>query len=265
VDDLIIPPVFELVQAEAIQFLRGLPSDSIDGFITDPPYSSGGQFRGDRMGTTTQKYQLTGVERQYEDFAGDNRDQRGFSFWALLWLGEAFRVMKSGAPICLFCDWRQLPLVTDLMQGAGFTWRGIAVWDKTEGTRPTKGRYRAQCEYIVWGSKGPMPLERGVPVLPGVFRYVVKQADKHHLTGKPTDLMRDIVKIVPAGGLICDSFAGSASTGVGAILEGRHFIGSELGAGNVQIGTTRLEAAQRGEVLSANAERRTKSRSGTAK
>ena len=50
------------------------------------------------------------------------------------------------------------------------TWRGVAVWDKV-ASRPQKGRFRQQSEYIVWGSNGKMPLERNVGCLPGVFRY----------------------------------------------------------------------------------------------
>jgi site-specific DNA-methyltransferase (adenine-specific) len=47
------------------------------------------------------------------------------------------------------------------------------------------------------------------------------------MTGKPTELMRELARIVPPGGTILDPFMGSGSTGVGALLEGRRFIGIE--------------------------------------
>ena len=51
----------------------------------------------------------------------------------------------------------------------GLIWRGTAVWDKGN-SRPQKGRFRQQAEYIVWGSNGDMPISRPVPCLPGVFK-----------------------------------------------------------------------------------------------
>ncbi len=54
------------------------------------------------------------------------------------------------------------------------------------------------------------------------------RSDKHHIAGKPTAVMRAIARICPSGGVILDPFAGSGTTGVGALLVGRRFIGFEL-------------------------------------
>ena len=102
----------------------------------------------------------------------------------------------------MFIDWRQLPAATDALQWAGWIWRGTAVWDKGN-SRPQKGRFRQQAEYIVWGSNGDMPLSRPVPCLPGVFKYGNPQS-RIHLTEKPLQLLRDIVKITEPGGHILD-------------------------------------------------------------
>lgn len=49
-----------------------------------------------------------------------------------------------------------------------------------------------------------------------------------HPTVKPTDLMRYLCRLVtPPGGIVLDPFAGSGSTGKGALLEGFQFIGIE--------------------------------------
>ena len=69
---------------DTLAVLREMPSESVDAVITDPPYSSGGAFRGDRMGDTTSKYVQTGTVIQRPDFAGDNRDQRSFEYWCVL-------------------------------------------------------------------------------------------------------------------------------------------------------------------------------------
>ena len=54
-------------------------------------------------------------------------------------------------------------------------------------------------------------------------------AKNFHPTVKPTDLMRQLIRLVtPLGGVVIDPFTGSGSTGKAAILEGMQFIGCEL-------------------------------------
>lgn len=54
-------------------------------------------------------------------------------------------------------------------------------------------------------------------------------AKNFHPTVKPTDLMRQLIRLVtPPGGVVLDPFTGSGSTGKAAILEGMQFIGCEL-------------------------------------
>ena len=234
---------YELHQTDAFRWLCDAPAASVQALITDPPYSSGGATRTDRAASTGAKYSTSSAQSLRPDFLGDNRDQRSMLLWMNLWLSEAQRVLEVGAPIALFTDWRQLPIMTDALQVAGFVWRGVAVWDKTEATRPQMDGFKSQCEYIVWGSNGPMPRDGRVGCLPGLFRHPVKQNDKHHQTGKPLPLMRNVVRICPAGGTILDPFAGSGTTGVAALMEGRRFIGCELVEDYVETSRRRLEQA----------------------
>jgi DNA methylase len=49
-----------------------------------------------------------------------------------------------------------------------------------------------------------------------------------HPTVKPVSLMRHLVALItPPGGLVLDPFAGSGSTGIAAVMEGRMFLGLE--------------------------------------
>jgi len=61
------------------------------------------------------------------------------------------------------------------------------------------------------------------------------------MTGKPTDLMRELVKIVPPDGVILDPFAGSGTTCVAAAMEGRRFIGIEMEPAYAEIAQRRLD------------------------
>ncbi|WP_108784846.1 DNA-methyltransferase, partial [Xanthomonas fragariae] len=197
----------QLLQGDALTILPTLEANAFDALITDPPYASGGLTAAARARPPSTKYVQGGGAQLHADFVGDERDQRSHLKWMHLWLSECARVLKDGAPVLLFTDWRQLPLTTDALQIAGFTWRGITVWDKTEGVRPQLGRFRNQADDVGWGSKGNRPRERRASVLPGVIRQSVRKADKHHLTGKPTELMRQLVRICEAGGHVLDPFA----------------------------------------------------------
>jgi site-specific DNA-methyltransferase (adenine-specific) len=232
-----------LHHGESLEMLQALGAGTVDAVITDPPYSSGGAFRGDRTVDTKTKYLSSdsGNRDKTTDFGGDNRDQRSFHFWSTLWAAAALRASKPGAPALFFTDWRQLPVSTDYLQAGGWVWRGLVPWAK-KTARPQMGRFSAQCEYVVWGSAGPMPTERGVGCLPGFYEYS-SPSDREHVTQKPVGLMLDMVEICPAGGLVLDPFMGSGTTGVAAVQAGRRFIGCEQSLEYFDIACRRIEEA----------------------
>lgn len=234
-----------VVQGDALALLLLLPDGCVDALITDPPYSSGGAFRGDRMGSTSSKYVADSVQIKRAEFTGDNRDQRAFAYWCVLWLSQGLRVTKPGSPILQCTDWRQLPTTIDAMQAGGWVWRGIVPWDKTEGCRPQKGRFAAQCEYWPWGSNGPMSEDREVGCLPGIVRNFPKPSEKNHIASKTEATMRPLVRICEPDGIILDPFAGGCSTGRAALAEGRRFIGFELDEANLESGLAAMQAAER--------------------
>lgn len=234
---------YRLIQGDCLEVLRTLDAGSVDAVVTDPPYSSGGFTRSDRTADPAAKYVQTGTEIIRESFSGDNRDGRSWCYWMALWLSECHRIVKPSGYALVFCDWRQLPLASDALQAGGFVWRGIVSWDKGAAARaPHTGYFRHQCEYVVWGTKGvSVPAAHGGP-WPGSVFYPVKQSDKHHMTGKPTALMRQLVQCVPPGGMVLDPFMGSGTTGVAALMEGRHFVGVEINAHHFGVAERRIRS-----------------------
>jgi DNA modification methylase len=77
-----------------------------------------------------------------------------------------------------------------------------------------------------------------------VLRYCtdVRQWFAHSST-KPLPLMRALVGFAPAGGLLCDPFAGSGTTLCAAVLEGRRAIGIEQEERYCAIAVQRLQEA----------------------
>ena len=233
-----------LYLGEALDVLRLLPTASVAAVVADPPYSSGGAFRGDRMAATVAKYRTTGAAtggatRRLRDFAGDTRDQRGYLYWSALWLSEALRATEPGGVCAVFCDWRQLPTTTDALQAGGWVWQGIVVWDKGNA-RPRRGGFRSQCEYVAWGSAGPLRSDHEV-YLPGVIRHApVPEAERVHIAEKPLAVLGALVEAAPKGSCVLDPFCGSATTLLAATLHERRSIGVEVSPEIAKVAAARL-------------------------
>lgn len=252
-DAMVLHPFFAdelctVYLGEACAILRQLPTASVDVVITDPPYSSGGMMRGDRAGQSCKaKYQQTQTEREYDEFSGDNRDQRSFIVWCSIWLEELRRVTKPGAVIACFTDWRQMPAMTDALQVGGLVWRGVLPWVK-KSYRPCKGRWASQCEYLVWATNGPREMKG--PCFPGAYTYSVA-SEKRHMTEKPVDLMHELCRIAfEPGAVILDPFMGSGTTLKAAKQHGKKCIGIEITRSICDTAVERLREATQPDLLS---------------
>lgn len=225
--------------------LEVLPTiKSIDTVITDPPYSSGGMMRGDRIQKTSNKYVQSGDGDTCRiDFTGDNRDQRAFLAWATMWLSCLHKNATDGAVCMVFTDWRQLPTVTDAVQCGGWVWRNLVTWWKP-GVRMQRGRFSSSSEYVVYASRG-VPAD-GEKSPQNVIQFQpVPGSEKEHIAEKPVDLLKSLVGVTRKASSICDPFMGSGTTGVAAIEMGRKFIGCELDPYHFAIACRRIEDAQK--------------------
>jgi site-specific DNA-methyltransferase (adenine-specific) len=218
----------------------------VDAVVTDPPYSSGGMYRADRAVPTTNKYQISHETlRTYAAFGGDNRDQRSFEIWCERWMAQALQLCGEGGGLACFIDWRNLACVVDAMQVAGWVYRGITPWHKGPDMRPVKGWFRRNVEFIAWGTCGPLLTGHAAEgeCLDGMFFHRVNGAEKEHQTGKPVELMQDVVSVRPEWQTFLDPFMGSGTTGVACIKLGRRFIGIELEPRYFDIACRRIEEA----------------------
>ena len=94
----------------------------------------------------------------------------------------------------------------------------------------------------MWGSNGPMPINRPVSCLPGVFRYGNPQ-NRIHVTEKPLQLMKDVIQICEPGGLILDPFAGAGTTILAAAESGYQAVGIEVTDAYYKLGSDRVRIA----------------------
>lgn len=235
---------YEIKQGDCLDVMRLMQDGRVDMVMTDPPYSSGGAFRADRNQSTDQKYQHTAeTNRSYATFSGDNRDQRSFERWCYMWMSECLRVTREGGVLASFIDWRNIASMIDAVQVAGWVFRGVVPWHKGSDQRPRKGWFRANVEYLVMASNGPLLTGHLAPGIcaDGVIYYRVNGAEKYHQTGKPVEVCEELVTMRPDIVTVLDPFMGSGTTGVACLHSGRKFIGIEKEGYYFRIAQERLE------------------------
>src|SRR5690606_36701305 len=93
-------PGADLYRGDCLSVLAAL-TGPFDAVVTDPPYSSGGQSKGNRAASTAAKYLNTGGEH-LPDFAGDSKDQRSYLHWSALWLALCYEKLAPGGLAIVF-------------------------------------------------------------------------------------------------------------------------------------------------------------------
>ncbi|TAN25004.1 MAG: site-specific DNA-methyltransferase, partial [Castellaniella sp.] len=240
------------VKADVLDFMAGLPDDSVACHFTSPPYNVG---------------------KRYGDAAG--ADALRFTFfhgWLMQVVSELARTTKPGGVVCLNVgktrDWTDALYPMDIMlfedmRRAGLTFQNRVVWTQPHGLTPSH-RLADRYETVLIFSKGPTPTFN-----PNAARHPQKQPGKrafkgpnkgelsgHPLGAWPTDVWDDvptvranhpdrrhgahpaqfpvklakraIVLYTKPGDLVCDAFMGSGSVAVAAIEAGRAFVGADL-------------------------------------
>jgi site-specific DNA-methyltransferase (adenine-specific) len=230
-----------LYLGDALDIIPRLQEGSIDAVITDPPYSSGGAFRGDRTQKTVAKYVQSGSQVERSDFTGDNRDQRSFLAWSSLWLCAARYACNDGAALCCFTDWRQLPILTDAVQAGGWVWRNIATWWKP-GVRMQRGRFSGSAEYVIYATNGAHDSDGEKSPQNVLACAALSGDDKEHIAEKPAEVADWLVGVTRPDAVVLDPFMGSGAFGEACIRARRHYVGIDNDPRSFELTISRIEA-----------------------
>lgn len=233
----------QLHLGDCLEVLKGLPDGCVDAVVTDPPYSSGGRQNGQKRTSFTKLSGWNGDPTKWDRESWVSSDSMGAdSFcWFMRQIAvESMRLATPKSHAYVFIDWRNLTLVTQAWESAGWQWRTLVVWNKK---RQGMGSFWRSCHELipvfVKGQPEPMPH--------GNFYNVLECApphDKVHPTEKPLAIISELVSATRAGGTVLDPFMGSGTTGVACVQTGRNFIGIEIEPKYYDIARQRIEAAQ---------------------
>jgi len=121
-------PGWSVTGEDGLAYLRSLPSESVDLFITDPPYESLERHRA--VGTTT---------RLKVSKASSNP---WFPVVSNSYLGEAitemYRVLRPARHAYVFCDDETSLVVRTFAEQVGFYWWKSLTWLKVRGSEPKR-------------------------------------------------------------------------------------------------------------------------------
>lgn len=218
--------LWRIFQRDAVEWLRELPSDSIDLVVTDIAYESLEKHRA--KGTTTRLKKSKASSNEWFPIFPNSRFPELFA--------ELYRVMKRNTHLYFFCDAETMFVAKPDAEAAGFKFWKPIVWEKQ--SIGMGYHYRSKHEFILFFEKGKRKLnDLGIP---DVLSF--KRIRDGYPTEKPVEVSEVLIKqSTQADELVIDPFMGSASVGVAALQNGRRFLGCDISDNATALARTRLE------------------------
>lgn len=202
---------------DCIEAMKRLPNESIDLCVTDPPYKTitGGDSNG--KNSTRPKGMLSGNKKLFKHQKLKISD----------WIGELYRVLKSGTHCYIFTNSLNIKEMLDESEKAGFKLHNLLVWEKNNCT-PSQF-YMKNCEYILFLRKGKAKWVKDIGGSKTVHKFTNIIGSKIHPTEKPVDLLEFYIKnSSEENDIVLDPFMGSGATAVACINTHRKYIGFEV-------------------------------------
>lgn len=214
-----------LSQMDAVEWLRLMPSGSIDLLITDPPYESLEKHRA--IGTTTRLKHSKASSNDWFPIFPNSRFRELFA--------EVYRTLARDSHFYLFCDQETMFIAKPIAEEAGFRFWKPLVWDKQKIGMGY--HYRARYEFVLFFEKGKRRLNNlglsDIIEVPRVFNG--------YPTEKPVSVSEVLVQQSSLHEeIVADPFMGSGSVGVAAKRHGRHFLGNDISENALNLSRRRL-------------------------
>ena len=207
---------------DCLNALLNIPKESIDLFVTDPPYKL---ISGGVTGKLSKK--ITGVTLNHNniDTKNGNGNFKHNDIKFSQWLPLVYRTLKDKAHAYIMVNDRNLQEMLNEGQKAGFKLLNVLVWNKNNAM--PNHWYMKNAEFIVMFRKGGA-------------RYINNQGskqvmqfdnvkDKIHPTQKPVELIATfILNSSNENDVVLDCFSGAGTTCQVASILNRKYIGIEI-------------------------------------
>jgi site-specific DNA-methyltransferase (adenine-specific) len=222
-----------LFHEDAIRFLKGLESESIDLIITDPAYSGMNQHLQLGKGRIVGEYKDKSDDGKWFNEFHDNEENYK------IFLNECHRVLKRDSHIFIMFDSFSLITLSNMVRNV-FNVKNIVTWDKVN---IGMGHYfRRQSEFIIFACKGKKPISR--KDIPDIWK--IKRIHKSlYPTQKPVELFEAMIASsrlkTDAEYLVCDPFLGLGSSVIASLRQGCKFVGSDISDKSISMSSERAK------------------------
>ncbi len=206
--------------------LETIPDNSLDLLLTDPPYG---------IDYESEHREVNPFEKMEND-----RLEETIPVVAKA-LAIASRKLKPNSHIYIFTSWKTYPALLPVVQ-THFQVKNLLVWEKNNWTAgDLDANYGQIHEFIVFAHKGRRHLNGRRDA--SVFHFDrVPENGRVHPTEKPVPFLEYLVeKSSLPGEVVCDPFAGVASTCIAAKNKGRKYLGMEVEKRWYELGLERLQ------------------------
>ena len=235
-----------LYHGDCLDILPTLPAQSVDAIIADPPY-----------GTTACKWDsVIPLDAMWRELKRVIKPRGAVVLFAAQPFTSALVMSNAG--------WFRYELIWNKPRPMGFldanrkplrVHENLVVFAEgnttynpqmVDGAPYRKVNGSADRAIHLHGGIGAFVHENSGTRFPrSVLEFSNSNAGSLHPTQKPVELLRYLVRTYTnPGETVLDFCYGSGTTGVAALMEGRHFIGVELDAGYFDIARKRIESVQ---------------------
>lgn len=212
-----------IILGDSLDVMRRLPTGSIDLIVTSPPYnlknSSGNGMKDGRGG----KWENASLMHGYQEHS-DNMPYDEYCRWQRKCLRQMLRLIPEDGAIFYNHKWRvQRGLLQDRTEIVkDFPVRQIIIWKRKGGINFNAGYFLPTYEVIYVIAKPGFKLARGANKAGDVWE-IMQEMNNPHPAPFPVELIDRIISSTDAK-LILDPFAGSGTTGVAAVNNGRDYV-----------------------------------------
>lgn len=197
----------KMYNMDSFKFLKGVPSDSIDCLLTDPPYA----------------IELK-AQRSTSKFKNDLVINDDNLFWLDEWCSDIYRICKNVGFI--FGGWQCIGEFQFALKRVGFEIKNLIIWDKQ--WFGLGNNFRPQYEVIFLVTKSSFKTKSNN--IANVVKYTRMNPESMiHICEKPVGLLEILLnESTNEGDLVLDCFLGSGATAVACEKLKRKWIGVEL-------------------------------------
>ena len=228
---------------DSIEVLNRMPDESVDLFVTSPPYnlrnSTGNGMKDGRGGKWSNAALINGYSHH-----DDAMPHCEYVAWQRECLTAMLRVLTPDGAIFYNHKWRVQGGLLQNRQDivGGFPVRQIIIWHRDGGFNFNPGYFLPTYEVIYLICKPQFRLAPKANALGDVWR-IPQETNNPHPAAFPVELAQRCIQATSAR-TVCDPFIGSGTTAIAAEATGREWIGIELSNEYCDLAMDRIERAR---------------------